>query len=247
MSRYPHEKTMTEDKFERINLEDKTIKATCYSTVAAYVETLPIENINVLEVLEEPGQTLAQRDLREIRKAQRNDDLMDKWRIAIIDQKIPNKMTSREDFTMPKQYRNFKLNRGVLFRVFKVDDREIEQLVIPRTYRDEILKGLHDKCGHPGPERTIRIIRERYYWPGVGKDVTRWKEKCDRCIRRKSTADKAPLVSVHSAYPLDLVCINYLTLEPSKGNIGNILIITDHYTKFAKAVPTRNQTAKTTT
>lgn len=33
--------------------------------------------------------------------------------------------------------------------------------------------------------------------------------------------------------------------EPS-GSIGNILVLTDHFTKFAKAVPRRNQTAKTT-
>jgi transposase InsO family protein len=35
-------------------------------------------------------------------------------------------------------------------------------------------------------------------------------------------------------------------LEPSKGNIGNILVITDHYTKYALAIPTKNQTARTT-
>jgi transposase InsO family protein len=42
------------------------------------------------------------------------------------------------------------------------------------------------------------------------------------------------------------VCFDFLTLEPSKGNIGNILVITDHYTKYALAVPTKNQTARKT-
>ena len=37
-----------------------------------------------------------------------------------------------------------------------------------------------------------------------------------------------------------------MTLHPCKGGIANILVITDHYTKFAMAIPTKNQTAKIT-
>jgi transposase InsO family protein len=40
--------------------------------------------------------------------------------------------------------------------------------------------------------------------------------------------------------------MDYLTLEPSKGGQQNILIITDHFTRYAQAIPTRNQTARTT-
>ena len=40
--------------------------------------------------------------------------------------------------------------------------------------------------------------------------------------------------------------MDYLTLEMSKGGYQHILVITDHYTKYAVAVPTRNQTARVT-
>ena len=79
------------------------------------------------------------------------------------------------------------------------------------------------------------------------KDVENWLENCDRCIRRKCGSDiRAPLVNIDTSYPLELVCMDFLTLETSKGGFSNILVITDHFTKFAMVIQTKNQTAKTT-
>lgn len=40
--------------------------------------------------------------------------------------------------------------------------------------------------------------------------------------------------------------MDYLTLEASKGGYQHILVITDHFTRFAMAILTRNQLARTT-
>jgi hypothetical protein len=40
--------------------------------------------------------------------------------------------------------------------------------------------------------------------------------------------------------------MDFLTLEKSKGGYQHILVITDHYTRYAQAIPTKNQLAKTT-
>ena len=45
---------------------------------------------------------------------------------------------------------------------------------------------------------------------------------------------------------MKVVCIDYLSLKRSKGGFENILVLTDHYTSYARAIPTRNQTAQTT-
>jgi hypothetical protein len=40
--------------------------------------------------------------------------------------------------------------------------------------------------------------------------------------------------------------MDFLTLEMSAGGYENVLVITDHFTHYAQAIPTRNQTARTT-
>jgi hypothetical protein len=54
------------------------------------------------------------------------------------------------------------------------------------------------------------------------------------------------MVSIVTSQPLELVCMDFLSLESSSGGYQHILVITDHFTKYAQAVPTRNQTANMT-
>ena len=70
--------------------------------------------------------------------------------------------------------------------------------------------------------------------------------KCTRCLRRKTPPHVAPLQPIHVTQPLELVHMDYLSLEPSKGNIENVLVITDHFTRYALAYPSKTQTAQAT-
>ena len=82
----------------------------------------------------------------------------------------------------------------------------------------------------------------------MADEVDQWIRQCERCTRRKvpPLAQRVvPLVTIETSYPMELVCLDFLTLEESKGGYGNILVITDHFTRYSQAIATRDQTAKT--
>ena len=136
---------------------------------------------------------------------------------------------------------------GILFRHASVDGQDWKQLVLPKELRDIVFRSYHDDLGHQGRDRTLSVLKRRFFWPGMETAVENQIKQCGRCIRRKISPIKAAeLVSITSAAPMELVCIDYLSLERSKGGNENILVITDHFSRYAQAIPTRNQTATTT-
>ena len=65
-------------------------------------------------------------------------------------------------------------------------------------------------------------------------------------FEKKVPVRQAPLVNIETSQPLELIHLDYLKIEPSKGNIENVLVITDHFTRYAQAFPSKTQTALTT-
>ena len=65
-------------------------------------------------------------------------------------------------------------------------------------------------------------------------------------MRKSKVQRSACLVNIQSSQPLELVCLDFLGLERSKGGYENILVITDHFTRFAHAIPSKNLSAHTT-
>ena len=119
-----------------------------------------------------------------------------------------------------------------------------QQLVIPKSHRDWALRGIHDDVAHFGCETTLRLARQRFFWPYMSAAVENKVKNCERCIRRKAVPQKAPMSSIQVHTPLALVCMDFLSIEPDSKGTKDILVITDHFTKYAIAVPTKNQTAK---
>ena len=167
----------------------------------------------------------------------------------LIKRKLQGKDSS-EIKSFLRNKKSLKLFKDVLYRKSYSDNstskKTLWQLVVPKLFRERALLGCHDDVGHQGILRTLSLLRERFYWPGMQEEATQHVLKCSRCLRRKTPPQVAPLQPILVTQPLELVHMGYLSLEPSKGNIENVLVITDHFTRYALAYPSKTQTAQAT-
>ena len=143
-----------------------------------------------------------------------------------------------------------KLIKSVLYRKTILDNSSERkprlQLILPKHLTIKVLNGCHDQVGHQGIVRTLSQLRERFYWPGMHRESTLYVNKCQSCLKRKPIPDVAPLQPIVDSHPMELVHMDFLSIEPSKGNIENVLVITDHFTRYAQTYPSKTQTAQAT-
>uniref|UniRef100_A0A1A8SA02 Gypsy retrotransposon integrase-like protein 1 n=1 Tax=Nothobranchius rachovii TaxID=451742 RepID=A0A1A8SA02_9TELE len=184
----------------------------------------------------------------QIRRAQEADEVLTRVLWYKSRGRRPNRMEVKSEHPavagLLKQWLKLHVDQnGVLRRQTSCR----EQLLVPKAYRPLVFKELHQDMGHLGVERTLDLIRDRFYWPQMAKEVEHFvTEECE-CLKKKkpSKQTRAPLSPIQSTYPFQLVSIDFLHLEKCKQGYEYILVVMDHFTRFAQAYATKNKAAKT--
>ena len=85
------------------------------------------------------------------------------------------------------QYDLLSLIRGVLHHRTFQDDNEIQQIILPQCFLNQILRSLHDDNGHQGLQHVMDLLCGRVYWPTMFTDADHWLAQCERCLIPKET------------------------------------------------------------
>ena len=132
-----------------------------------------------------------------------------------------------------REFKSPKVERGRLFR----------QLVVPKIFRNQVLKLAHDSAmaGHLGVKKTCDRVLANFYWPRLQGDVRRYCASCDICQRTVSKGkvvkvplDKMPLIDT----PFRRVAVDIVGPIHPVTDQGNryILTIVDYATRYPEAV-----------
>uniref|UniRef100_A0A3B1J624 Gypsy retrotransposon integrase-like protein 1 n=1 Tax=Astyanax mexicanus TaxID=7994 RepID=A0A3B1J624_ASTMX len=142
---------------------------------------------------------------------------------------------------------------GLLYRRWEdaVPGRYAWQLLVPRSLRQRVLCAIHGPAGvgHFGVTKTLRQLRQRFYWPGCRADVELFVHCCDSCTAKKGPVgrSRAPLQSLRSGAPMERVAVDVLGPFPVTED-GNryVLVAMDFFTKWPEAYAVPDQSAATT-
>ena len=129
-------------------------------------------------------------------------------------------------------------------------DPESEKLLLfiaPECMKSSILESVHDHSGHQGIERTLASLKKHFFWVGMQDDVKQWVNSCERCVVAKAPIPtiKPPIKNLKAARPLEIVAMDFTMLEMSSDGRESVLVLSDVFTKFTLAVPTKDQKAAT--
>ena len=177
-------------------------------------------------------------------------NLMKEW---VVDGKLPSKKKlkkcSRELRTLARFFDQMVIEEDILKMQKEHEESTTTVTILPRVYREMVLKMLHNDCtaGHFGAVRTRERVLKRFFWPTVEKDVREHCETCIECQRRSQPTPprQAAFRTETSSKPFERMAIDITEMPMSSRGNKYTLVVMDYFSKYVYVYPMPDQTART--
>ena len=113
-----------------------------------------------------------------------------------------------------------------------------------------VLNRVHRDANHQGQQWTLALAQARFWWPMMAEDCRAIVRGCPHCQAFEGEVTRAPLCPIRAYAPLERVHLDYTSIESTMelnkpSMVKNVLVMTDHFMRYALAVVTKDQMAKT--
>ncbi len=145
---------------------------------------------------------------------------------------------------LPIPLTQFNIFNGVLFRNALVHIENVTQHVIPESLLPTALHRLHEapEGGQQSRDKTLVMVRRKYYWPHMRADITSHVSHCRSCTQTKVNTHTTPILG----YPtpncsFDILPIDLLQLPCSRQGSTYVLVCVEHFSRLVILVPLLNK------
>ena len=120
-------------------------------------------------------------------------------------------------------------------------------IVLSQLEQTKLLFRSHDQMGHQGVDKVYNRIQKRFKWPGLKKACENWVCTCLSCQQEKNLRKlRFPLQSKESSGFNKIVQIDHQKICMTATGYNQVLVMIDHFTKYAEAAPCLTASAEET-
>ena len=165
---------------------------------------------------------------------------------------LTGRVSDADRLAYSHRQKNYVMKRNLLYIQTAAPGMQDQILafVVPANKRQAALDGCHRKAGHQGRDRTLSLLREHFWWPGMAVQAVLCVKNCTKCRRFKAREKLPEMVTIGTTEPLDLVHIDFVGMETTvatrkKPVVKTVLVVVDHFTRFIRAFFVDDRKAET--
>ena len=112
----------------------------------------------------------------------------------------------------------------------------------PKEHIKLLVKVAHEGglMGHFGVDKTLKLLKRKFFWPHMRKDVQTHCHRCISCLKAKSTTMPHRLCThiPFSSAPWEYISMDFiLGLPRTQRGLDSIFVVVDNFNKITHCIP----------
>lgn len=123
---------------------------------------------------------------------------------------------------------------------------EADVPIAPASLHHALITAFHDRAGHGSTNRTLGLLRARYYWPDMSRQVHEHVMECHECTLAANTSSRPrqPTGPTLGHYPFDVLYADIVDMARTHdydaatgAGASKLVVFVDSLSRWVEAIP----------